>query len=190
MTGDTVSGNWSPPRILSTLGNDGMAGRDGAGYEHIYRIVSPRNYFDTSPNAANVLPLNSWGFDSPARGWVDDPPVVANPAHYVFISSRAIKGVPAVGAATNADGTAFGPWSTPAVFKEVRGTDGRPGVDGEDGVSGGSIEWIFRGTSTETKPTTPTTTATQDTTDDHVPSGWTDDPVSYTHLTLPTKRIV
>ena len=44
------------------------------------------------------------------------------------------------------------------------------------GADGMGFEFIFRTTTNDSAPARPTTTTTQDQTDDHIPSGWTDDP--------------
>ena len=45
----------------------------------------------------------------------------------------------------------------------------------KDGEDGAGFEIIFRRTTTSTAPSTPTTTAAQDATDEHVPTNWSDD---------------
>ena len=44
------------------------------------------------------------------------------------------------------------------------------------GADGMGFEFIFRTTTNDSAPARPTTTTAQDQTDDHIPSGWTDDP--------------
>ena len=45
-----------------------------------------------------------------------------------------------------------------------------------DGAVGGTSEWIYRATTTGTRPSTPATSSVQDRTNDFVPRGWQDDP--------------
>ena len=47
-----------------------------------------------------------------------------------------------------------------------------------DGADGGTSEWIYRATTTGANPGTPATTTNQDEANDHVPTGWSDNPVS------------
>ena len=52
----------------------------------------------------------------------------------------------------------------------------------KDGAPGGTSEWIYRATNTNTRPATPTTTDEQDKTPDFVPAGWSDNPVEGTYV--------
>ncbi len=56
--------------------------------------------------------------------------------------------------------------------------------DGQDGADGSSQEWIYRATTTNVAPTTPV----GQNTNDFVPGGWSDDPVSGDFVWVSTRR--
>ena len=58
----------------------------------------------------------------------------------------------------------------------------------QDGAKGGLSEWIYRGTTTNTKPAAPTTSTAEDEKEDHVPTGWDDDPVEAAYVWVSKRK--
>jgi len=127
------------------------------------------------------------------RGWSRTPVSLTDATPFQWITER--KGRTGGGPWTR--------WSAPALWSTLGadgepgedGLDGAPGADGQDGADGQpgakgdkgtpgrdgpGIEFIFRGTTTPVRPDTPHTTAAERRIDDHIPSGWSDDPADVT----------
>ena len=134
-----------PPatRWWSLYLQDGRYGEDGVGRENIFRLSAT----PTVPNR----PLNSWGYDRPARGWTDNAQGVTSTNRYLWMSSRQIIGQPNVGDAVPAN------WTSPVIISSWgSGRQGPPGnagingVDGADGADGLGYEYVFAVTATST----------------------------------------
>ncbi len=183
-------GNWSVPKLWTELG------RDGASQEWIYRRTTMQVTPDTptSVNTDDHIPLN----------WTDDPagPTVSLPFEWVTTRRRGQGHNPPWGNWSVPKlwsvygGFSFeGTWNNGTTYNRndvvrhklklwvslVDNNTVEPGTDSsrwamvtEDGKGG--PEFIFRRTTTNTKPAAPNTTATEDATPDHVPTGWSDDP--------------
>ena len=117
--------------------------------------------------------------------WTDDPTGVDGTNLYEWVSVR-------IGTSGS-----WGEYSTPAIWARFSadGTDGTPGARGEkgdkgdqgdtgaagsDGADGSGFEMVFQRNNSATAPASITTTNAQRTTDDFVPTGWSDDPTGVT----------
>ena len=151
--GDAVTAEWSGPVVVGRYGETGEAGADGedgsdgaAGYGFEYVFAAT----DTDTLAAGVLPLNTWGFDSPVtRGeveWQDEAPSLSTSARFLWRAQRAVQGTPIKGAAVTAT------WSTPKIVGAYgeTGEAGADGADGADGSAGYGFEYVFTATNTTT----------------------------------------
>ena len=146
-----TSGNWGKFRSVRLHSRFGPDGADGRGFEHIFRRTST----DSRPST----PVGDQTVDDDIpNNWTDDPRGPNASLPFEWISSRA--------------GTtgAWGLFSQPGLFSLYA-------RDGNDGADGRGFEHIFRRTSTDSRPTTPTG---DQTVDDSVPTGWTDDPTGPT----------
>ncbi len=148
VTGGT--GAWVYRGDLS--GRDGL---DGKGIEFIFRRTNSL----TSPGTPSSSAANRVDDDYVPSDWTDDASGTNATNRYEWVARR----VKATGAAS------WGEFSSPAlwgVFSE----------DGEDGVDGAGIQFIFRRTNSLTSPGTPASSTAQRQTDtEYVPSGWLDD---------------
>ena len=92
--------------------------------------------------------------------------------HYDYYDSLSYNG--SMWACINEDGSSAAPGSN-GDWLEIasKGDTGAPGAPGKDGRDAKDHEFIFTNTTTNTRPSTPETSQT----DDYVPSGWNDDPV-------------
>lgn len=106
------------------------------------------NVYQTSPTQPSV----PTGSTIPPAGW-SLYPTAPTATSYTWLSQVMVY----------PDGS-VGTWSTPIRIS---------GLNGEDGVDGTDVEFIYTRTATETRPSTPGTSQV----DDYVPPGWTDDPV-------------
>jgi hypothetical protein len=119
-----------------------LNGSDGKDVEYIYK----RTTTDTAP----TTPTTSQTDDYVPAGWTDQPTGVSISNMYEFCCVRTKE---------------YGVWSAysaPVLWAKY----------GEKGMDGDGYEYIYRRTVTDTAPTTPTTSQT----DDYVPTGWTDNP--------------
>ena len=118
-----------------------------AGVEYIFR----RTATATAPTAPVTTATQDETDEFTPANWNDDPvgPTFALP--FEWVSSRR-------GTTEN-----WGKFRSPAQWSRY-------------GADGMGFEFIFRTTTNDSAPARPTTTTTQDQTDDHIPTGWTDDP--------------
>lgn len=152
-------GTFSAPALWAKYGKDGT---DGTSVEYVYRR--------TTTAAVPALTTTAVQTDNHIpSGWTDDPTGVDAAHPYEWISTRA---------------KVAGTWSAfaaPSLWTHY-------GKDGEKGVDGTSIEYIYCRAATTATPTLNTTAIQQD---DYVPSGWTDDPtgvnVSYPYEWISTR---
>ena len=145
-----VSGAWGE---FSAPVNWAVPGLDGAGVEFVYQLT------DTADAPASITTTQAQREDNDFRpaGWTDDPSGPTEAMPYEWVSART-KGF---GAA------AWGEFSTPPARWATR----------EKGEDGRGNEFIFTRTADEnTPPSNVTTTEDQRTTNDHVPTGWSDNP--------------
>jgi hypothetical protein len=141
---------WMSQTTVDAYGNIGtwsepirLNGADGTDMEYIYR----RSTTETAP----ATPSTSQADDFVPTGWTDQPQGVNITNMYEWVSVR-----------TKKQGV-WSAFSTPVLWAKW----------GEKGMDGDGYEYIYRLTTTETAPATPSTTSQ---TDDFVPTGWTDDP--------------
>lgn len=153
-TGTVVDGevkSWSDPQRIS--GEHGTDGKDGKDYEWIFAR--------TSEYEAPAQPLTSQQDDyvpsssetSDGQVWTDNAVGPDSDTPYEWASKR-----------VKVNDT-WGEFTHPALWAKFS-FDGAPGVDGTD------VEWIFKRTSSNTAPNTPSTSDE----DGYVPSGWTNNP--------------
>ena len=155
-------------------GLDGSDGIDGSSIEFVFRRSSTLS----RPAIASTSSANRNRDEYVPPNWTDDPTGVTNSVRYEWVSRRT----------RDRGAGAWGEFSTPAlwaIYAEdgqdgAQGATGARGQDGDPGVDGASIEFVFRRTTTDTRPSTPSSTTAQRDQDDYVPSGWTDDPVGVT----------
>ena len=155
-TGTTGAwGTWGTPALWAKYSRDGDDGSDGKGFERVFRRTTTESAPSTPTSSRTVD-------DSIPSGWVDDPvgPTVVN--MYEWVSLR-----------TGSTG-AWGNWRSPSLWAKYS-------RDGDDGSDGKGFERVFRRTTTESAPSTPTSSRTVD---DSIPSGWVDDPVGPTVVNM------
>ena len=149
--GADVEENWREPVIVGRFGEDGedgldgvagADGDDGAGVEYIFLRTA------TPSLTAGQQPLNSWGFDSPERGWSDGAPSLTAALPYLWRVQRRVEGVPAFNSQVTDN------WSAGAIVGRFGsdGEDGLDGVAGADGDDGAGVEYIFLRTATPSIP--------------------------------------
>lgn len=153
-TGTVVDGevkSWSDPQRIS--GEHGTDGKDGKDYEWIFARTSEYKAPAQPPTAQQDDYIPSSSETSDGQVWTDDAvgPDSDNP--YEWASKR-----------VKVNDT-WGEFTHPALWAKFS-FDGAPGVDGTD------VEWIFKRTSSNTAPNTPSTSDE----DGYVPSGWTNNP--------------
>jgi len=145
-----VYGVWSDPIRLT--GQNGKAGEDGTKIEFIYILTTD----DTPP----YTPSTSQTDDYVPSKWTDNPTGVDETNQYEWVSTREKE---------NGTWSAF---STPAIWSKW----------GEKGMDGDGYEYIYIRLQQGTMLMNPTPqnwqTNTSYQTDDYVPNGWSDDPVS------------
>lgn len=153
-TGTVVDGevkSWSAPQRVS--GEPGSDGKDGKDYEWIFARTSEYKAPAQPPTSQQDDYVPSPSETSDGQVWTDDAvgPDSDNP--YEWASKR-----------VKVNDT-WGEFTHPALWAKFS-FDGAPGVDGTD------VEWIFKRTSSNTAPNTPSGSDE----DGYVPSGWTNNP--------------
>ena len=123
-------------------------GTDGAGVEFVFR----RTATSTAPSAIVTTSKQRKQDDFIPADWSDSPPGASPTTQFLWASKR-------TGSTMN-----WEEFSVPTVWT----------VPGQDGAG---TEFIYSRTATNVVPGNPTTTLAQRKIDDHVPTGWTDDPV-------------
>jgi hypothetical protein len=153
-TGTVVDGevkSWSAPQRVS--GEPGSDGKDGKDYEWIFARTSQYKAPAQPPTSQqdDYVPSSSETLDG--QVWTDDAVGPDSDTPYEWASKRVkVNGM-------------WGEFTHPALWAKFS-FDGAPGVDGTD------VEWIFKRTSSNTAPNTPSTSDE----DGYVPSGWTNNP--------------
>lgn len=153
-TGTVVDGevkSWSDPQRIS--GEHGTDGKDGKDYEWIFARTSEYKAPAQPPTAQQDDYIPSSSETSDGQVWTDDAVGPDNDNPYEWASKR-----------VKVNDT-WGEFTHPALWAKFS-FDGAPGVDGTD------VEWIFKRTSSNTAPNTPSTSDE----DGYVPSGWTNNP--------------
>lgn len=153
-TGTVVDGevkSWSDPQRIS--GEHGTDGKDGKDYEWIFARTSEYKAPAQPPTAQQDDYIPSSSETSDGQVWTDDAVGPDSDTPYEWASKRVkVNGM-------------WGEFTHPALWAKFS-FDGAPGVDGTD------VEWIFKRTSSNTAPNTPSTSDE----DGYVPSGWTNNP--------------
>lgn len=155
-TGTVVDGevkSWSDPQRIS--GEHGTDGKDGKDYEWIFARTSEYKAPAQPPTAQQDDYIPSSSETSDGQVWTDDAVGPDNDNPYEWASKR-----------VKVNDT-WGEFTHPALWAKFS-FDGAPGVDGTD------VEWIFKRTSSNTAPNTPSGSDE----DGYVPSGWTNNPTS------------
>lgn len=153
-TGTVVDGevkSWSDPQRVS--GEPGSDGKDGKDYEWIFARTSEYKAPAQPPTAQQDDYIPSSSETSDGQVWTDDAVGPDNDNPYEWASKR-----------VKVNDT-WGEFTHPALWAKFS-FDGAPGVDGTD------VEWIFKRTSSNTAPNTPSGSDE----DGYVPSGWTNNP--------------
>lgn len=153
-TGTVVDGevkSWSDPQRIS--GEHGTDGKDGKDYEWIFARTSEYKAPAQPPTAQQDDYIPSSSETSDGQVWTDDAVGPDSDTPYEWASKR-----------VKVNDT-WGEFTHPALWAKFS-FDGAPGVDGTD------VEWIFKRTSSNTAPNTPSTSDE----DGYVPSGWTNNP--------------
>lgn len=153
-TGTVVDGevkSWSDPQRIS--GEPGSDGKDGKDYEWIFARTSEYKAPAQPPTSQQDDYVPSPSETSDGQVWTDDAVGPDNDNPYEWASKR-----------VKVNDT-WGEFTHPALWAKFS-FDGAPGVDGTD------VEWIFKRTSSNTAPNTPSTSDE----DGYVPSGWTNNP--------------
>lgn len=153
-TGTVVDGevkSWSAPQRVS--GEPGSDGKDGKDYEWIFARTSQYKAPAQPPTSQQDDYVPSSSETSDGQVWTDDAVGPDSDTPYEWASKRVkVNGM-------------WGEFTHPALWAKFS-FDGAPGVDGTD------VEWIFKRTSSNTAPNTPSTSDE----DGYVPSGWTNNP--------------
>lgn len=154
-TGTVVDGevkSWSEPQRIS--GEPGLDGKDGKDYEWIFARTSHYKAPAQPPTSQQDDYVPAPSVTTDGQVWTDNAvgPDSDNPYEW---ASKRVKGN---------DGM-WGKFTSPALWAKFS-FDGAPGVDGTD------VEWIFKRTSSNTAPNTPSGSDE----DGYVPSGWTNNP--------------
>lgn len=153
-TGTVVDGevkSWSAPQRVS--GEPGSDGKDGKDYEWIFARTSQYKAPAQPPTSQQDDYVPSSSETSDGQVWTDDAVGPDNDNPYEWASKR-----------VKVNDT-WGEFTHPALWAKFS-FDGAPGVDGTD------VEWIFKRTSSNTAPNTPSGSDE----DGYVPSGWTNNP--------------
>jgi hypothetical protein len=153
-TGTVVDGevkSWSDPQRIS--GEHGTDGKDGKDYEWIFARTSEYKAPAQPPTAQQDDYIPSSSETSDGQVWTDDAVGPDSDTPYEWASKR-----------VKVNDT-WGEFTHPALWAKFS-FDGAPGVDGTD------VEWIFKRTSSNTAPNTPSGSDE----DGYVPSGWTNNP--------------
>ena len=153
-TGTVVDGevkSWSAPQRVT--GEPGSDGKDGKDYEWIFARTSQYKAPAQPPTAQQDDYIPSSSETSDGQVWTDDAVGPDSDTPYEWASKRVkVNGM-------------WGKFTDPALWAKFS-FDGAPGVDGTD------VEWIFKRTSSNTAPNTPSGSDE----DGYVPSGWTNNP--------------
>lgn len=153
-TGTVVDGevkSWSAPQRVS--GEPGSDGKDGKDYDWIFARTSQYKAPAQPPTAQQDDYIPSSSETSDGQVWTDDAVGPDSDTPYEWASKRVkVNGM-------------WGKFTDPALWAKFS-FDGAPGVDGTD------VEWIFKRTSSNTAPNTPSGSDE----DGYVPSGWTNNP--------------
>ena len=154
-TGTVVDGevkSWSEPQRIS--GEPGLDGKDGKDYEWIFARTSHYKAPAQPPTSQQDDYVPAPSVTTDGQVWTDNAvgPDSDNPYEW---ASKRVKGN---------DGM-WGKFTSPALWAKFS-FDGAPGEDGTD------VEWIFKRTSSNTAPNTPSGSDE----DGYVPSGWTNNP--------------
>ena len=153
-TGTVVDGevkSWSAPQRVS--GEPGSDGKDGKDYEWIFARTSEYKAPAQPPTSQQDDYVPSPSETSGGQVWTDDAVGPDSDTPYEWASKRVkVNGM-------------WGKFTDPALWAKFS-FDGAPGVDGTD------VEWIFKRTSSNTAPNTPSGSDE----DGYVPSGWTNNP--------------
>ena len=153
-TGTVVDGevkSWSAPQRVS--GEPGSDGKDGKDYEWIFARTSEYKAPAQPPTSQQDDYVPSPSETSDGQVWTDDAVGPDSDTPYEWASKRVkVNGM-------------WGKFTDPALWAKFS-VDGAPGVDGTD------VEWIFKRTSSNTAPNTPSGSDE----DGYVPSGWTNNP--------------
>lgn len=153
-TGTVVDGevkSWSDPQRIS--GEHGTDGKDGKDYEWIFARTSEYEAPAQPPTSQQDDYVPSSSETSDGQVWTDNAVGPDSDTPYEWASKR-----------VKVNDT-WGEFTHPALWAKFS-FDGAPGVDGTD------VEWIFKRTSSNTAPNTPSTSDE----DGYVPSGWTNNP--------------
>lgn len=144
--------SWSDPQRIS--GEHGTDGKDGKDYEWIFARTSHYKAPAQPPTSQQDDYVPAPSVTTDGQVWTDNAvgPDSDNPYEW---ASKRVKGN---------DGM-WGKFTSPALWAKFS-FDGAPGVDGTD------VEWIFKRTSSNTAPNTPSGSDE----DGYVPSGWTNNP--------------
>lgn len=146
-------GNWGTPVRIS--GDKGEQGRDGKGIEFIFKQSA------TLPTAEDQPANDHQDQDGYVPdGWQPSPLGVDNtPAHKYELMCQRIK---AAGSAT------WGNWSTAVVWSAY----------GDKGTDGDGVEYVFRRTTNDTRPSRPSSSdGTTNSDGEFIPTNWTDNPL-------------
>lgn len=143
--------SWSDPQRIS--GEHGTDGKDGKDYEWIFARTSEYKAPAQPPTAQQDDYIPSSSETSDGQVWTDDAVGPDNDNPYEWASKR-----------VKVNDT-WGEFTHPALWAKFS-FDGAPGVDGTD------VEWIFKRTSSNTAPNTPSGSDE----DGYVPFGWTNNP--------------
>lgn len=153
-TGTVVDGevkSWSAPQRVS--GEPGSDGKDGKDYEWIFARTSEYKAPAQPPTSQQDDYVPSPSETSDGQVWTDDAVGPDSDTPYEWASKRVkVNGM-------------WGKFTDPALWAKFS-FDGAPGVDGTD------VEWIFKRTSSNTAPHTPSGSDE----DGYVPIGWTNNP--------------
>lgn len=153
-TGTVVDGevkSWSDPQRIS--GEPGSDGKDGKDYEWIFARTSEYKAPAQPPTSQQDDYVPTPSVTTDGQVWTDDAVGPDSDTPYEWASKRVkVNGM-------------WGKFTHPALWAKFS-FDGAPGVDGTD------VEWIFKRTSSNTAPNTPSTSDE----DGYVPSGWTNNP--------------
>lgn len=153
-TGTVVDGevkSWSDPQRIS--GEPGSDGKDGKDYEWIFARTSEYKAPAQPPTSQQDDYVPTPSVTTDGQVWTDDAVGPDSDTPYEWASKRVkVNGM-------------WGKFTHPALWAKFS-FDGAPGVDGTD------VEWIFKRTSSNTAPNTPSGSDE----DGYVPSGWTNNP--------------
>lgn len=153
-TGTVVDGevkSWSAPQRVS--GEPGSDGKDGKDHEWIFARTSHYKAPAQPPTSQQDDYVPAPSVTTDGQVWTDDAVGPDSDTPYEWASKR-----------VKVNDT-WGEFTHPALWAKFS-FDGAPGVDGTD------VEWIFKRTSSNTAPNTPSGSDE----DGYVPSGWTNNP--------------